>query len=107
LIQRCRQSADFVALRRGRRIGGRVLWMLYAPDEALSHPRVAFAIGRRAGGAVERNRLRRRLQSILRDRQDQLPPGRYLFGSRQRAGTVNYEAAQADIVHFLERVAPS
>lgn len=79
--------------------------MLYAPDDALSHPRVAFAIGRRAGGAVERNRLRRRVHAVLRDNQDRLPPGRYLFGSRQKADTVSYDAARADVLHFLGRVA--
>jgi ribonuclease P protein component len=39
---------------------------------------VAFAIGRKVGGAVVRNRLRRRLRSILRSLD--LAPGGYLVG---------------------------
>ena len=103
VIERCRHGSDFAALRRGRRVGGRVLWMLYAPDEGLSHPRVAFAIGRRSGGAVERNRLRRRIQSVLREQVEDMPAGRYLFGARQRAATVSYPAAREDVLHLLER----
>lgn len=78
--------------------------MLYAPDSSLSHPRVAFAIGRRAGGAVQRNRLRRRVQAILRDLGEELTPGRYLFGARQPAGSITFSQARDDILHFVERV---
>ncbi|MDG2112857.1 MAG: ribonuclease P protein component [Actinomycetota bacterium] len=103
MIERCRHGSDFAALRRGRRVGGRVLWMLYAPDDALDHPRVAFAIGRRVGSAVERNLLRRRIQSVLRETDQDIPAGRYLFGARQRASTVTYSAAREDVLHFLDR----
>jgi ribonuclease P protein component len=46
-------------------------------------PRVAFAIGRACGPAVQRNRVRRRLRALLHDRE--LPPGLYLFGARPAA----------------------
>lgn len=44
-------------------------------------PRVAFTIGRSAGNAVVRNRIRRRLRAGLRELQlgDRLPPGAYLL----------------------------
>ena len=44
-------------------------------------PRVAYAVGRRAGGAVARNRLRRRLRAAIRAHAGELEPGRaYLVG---------------------------
>lgn len=39
---------------------------------------MAFAIGRQVGGAVVRNRLRRRLRAVLRSLD--LAPGAYLVG---------------------------
>lgn len=42
---------------------------------------VAFAVGRRTGGAVTRNRIRRRLRSALRLEADSLEPGAYLIGA--------------------------
>jgi ribonuclease P protein component len=43
-------------------------------------PRVAYAIGRKVGNAVERNRIRRQLRTIVRDLAPQLRPGMYLIG---------------------------
>jgi ribonuclease P protein component len=40
-------------------------------------PRVAYAIGKRVGGAVERNRVRRRLRNVMADLDP--APGRYLI----------------------------
>lgn len=59
------------------------LWCSFVPDSRLVPPRVAFAIGRATGSAVERNRLRRRLRSLLRDRP--IPPGLYLIGAQAHA----------------------
>lgn len=49
-------------------------------DPSYSSPCVAFAFGRSVGSAVDRNRLRRQLRSVLREREAALPPGAYLFG---------------------------
>lgn len=81
--------------------------MLYAPDPTLEHPRVAFAIGRRSGGAVQRNRLRRRVQAVLRTFDGVIPPGRYLFGARTRASDVSFAAAREDVEHLLSRAGAS
>ncbi len=44
-------------------------------------PRVAFAVGRRAGGAVARNKVRRRLRAATRAHAGEFEPGRaYLVG---------------------------
>jgi ribonuclease P protein component len=40
--------------------------------------RVAYAVGRKAGGAVVRNRCRRRLRAIAAEIAPELPPGAYL-----------------------------
>jgi ribonuclease P protein component len=104
LIDRCRQRADFDVLGRGRRIGGRVLWARVVLDEDLEHPRVAFAIGRNKGCAVDRNRLRRRIQAVLRSRADSLPKGTYMFGSRSRARDVTFDEVVEDIEYVLAEV---
>jgi len=44
---------------------------------------VAFAVGKATGGAVVRNRVRRRLRAALRELlvDGRLPPGTYLLGA--------------------------
>jgi ribonuclease P protein component len=49
----------------GRTRSHPLLVVHYAPN-ALDHDRFALSTGRRLGGAVARNRLRRRLREILR-----------------------------------------
>lgn len=49
-------------------------------DPSYSSPCVAFAFGRAVGSAVDRNRLRRQLRAVLRQRSETMRPGAYLFG---------------------------
>lgn len=60
-------------------------------DSSLDAPLVAFAIGRTAGTAVERNRARRRLREILRRHTSDLIPGLYLWGLTRPAAAVTFE----------------
>ena len=51
---------------------------------------MAYAIGRNAGGSVQRNRIRRRLRAVLAEleRGGRLPPGAYLIGAGGPAMTM-------------------
>jgi ribonuclease P protein component len=83
LIHRVRTRTEFDLIgRRGRRVRDELLWCSHLHDPSISPPRVAFAIGRAHGSAVERNRLRRRLRAALRrlDSTGRLAPGMYLMG---------------------------
>ena len=59
-------------------------------------PRVAYSVGRRVGGAVVRNRLRRRLRSAVADIPG-LVPGAYLVGVSPRATALAYEDLKAQV----------
>ena len=71
-------------------------------------PRLAFAIGRRVGHAVERNRLRRRLRAIFADlaRQDPvtLQPGAYLVGCQVGAVGLTHEELREHVSRALTRI---
>jgi ribonuclease P protein component len=56
--------------------------------DGLGPPRVAFAVGRRAGGAVARNRARRRLREVARA--SSLPAGAWLIGAGPGVATASY-----------------
>lgn len=52
------------AIREGQRVSHRLLTLAHRPN-GLPHNRYAYATPRRIGGAVVRNRVRRRLRAIL------------------------------------------
>jgi ribonuclease P protein component len=82
LIWPIRERSSFRALATGRRRRRGVVVVTSAVvGPPCEPPRVAYAVGRRAGGAVTRNRVRRRLRAATRAHAEQLEPGcAYLVG---------------------------
>ena len=68
-----------------------------------SQIRLAFALTRQVGGAVVRNRIRRRLRAILANlaRQDQVPPGVLLVSARPEALQRRPDELRDDVIHLL------
>lgn len=98
-LWRVRDVATFAALARTPHRARRgPVWVRWVPSPPVGPPRVAFAIGRKAGGAVVRNQLRRRLRAALRALE--LPDGAYLVGvGGAEASSLSY----ADLNACLER----
>ena len=74
-------------------------------DETLTQPAVAYAFGRHLGGAVVRNRLRRRLRELLRARADRLTPGCYLIGATSGATKLSWTDLAVQVDALLVRCA--
>ena len=72
------------------------------PDEP---PRVAYAIGRKVGNAVQRNRIRRQLRTILRQLAPQLRPGKYLIGVAPPPTPLRYGELQRTVMRALDAIA--
>ncbi|MGH9156145.1 MAG: ribonuclease P protein component [Acidimicrobiales bacterium] len=89
MIGRVGDRASFSALaahgRRARSGPITVTWV-GGPGDA---SQVAYAIGRRVGGAVQRNRLRRRLRAIVAELAPDLPAGTYLVSAGPAATTTS------------------
>ena len=82
MIWRIRDRVVFDRFRRdGRRARVGSLWMTVITDPQAVPPRVAYAVGRSVGSAPMRNRVRRRLRSLVRARAHELAPGWYLIGA--------------------------
>lgn len=117
MIWRIRQRSAFERLRRegvrirpltsspplGEAHRQRSLWCSYLPDTDPSPPRVAFAIGRKVGPAVVRNRVRRQVRAILHEQQQlgQLVAGHYLFGAHPSVVTLGYADLRAEVLEIL------
>ena len=97
--------------RRGRSVSTRWLvlyWFAREDDEDV--PRLGLAIPRAVGGAVERNRLKRRLREIWRTLDDRVTPGRdYVLVARpglaEPAESRGQEWLSERVVEVLEKAA--
>ena len=77
----------------------------FLADETEIPPRVGFAVGRRVGPAVTRNRVRRRLRAIMQDvdpeSEADLAPGAYLVGAGPAAATQSYRELRGQVAECL------
>jgi ribonuclease P protein component len=103
LIGRISQKGVFERLsREGTYARHDGLWVSCLQDPSLSRPHVAYAIGRSAGNAVKRNRLRRQLRHLMAARASTLRPAWYLVGVSSGASITPVEsrlAAALTLVH--------
>jgi ribonuclease P protein component len=72
-------------------------------DPSLEGPQVAFAIGRTAGTAVKRNRVRRQLREVLRKNSTDLSPGLYLLGLTRPAADISYSDVSQSVVGLMSK----
>jgi len=107
---RLRASADFQrARRRGRTVQGQWLTVTYARAEAVAEgdeppARIGFSVSRRVGGAVVRNRVKRRLREIMRKRLSHVAPGwDIVITARASAAEAEYPALEEDVRELFSR----
>jgi ribonuclease P protein component len=103
---RITDRGTFEALRRSpRRVRRGPITISFVEDEPGKTPRVAYAIGRRVGGAVHRNRLRRRLRAIAFELGPDLQPGAYLIAAAPAAAGLSYGELRTIVSEGVETVA--
>ncbi|MDQ2727383.1 MAG: ribonuclease P protein component [Actinomycetota bacterium] len=90
-VWRVQRRSSFENFGRGRRGRAGPITVSWVPGQPTEPPRVAYAIGKRVGPAVVRNRLRRRLRMIVREVAPTLPPGAYLIGAGPPAALSSYD----------------
>ncbi|HEV2451284.1 MAG TPA: ribonuclease P protein component [Streptosporangiaceae bacterium] len=101
---RMRKRAEFTAaIRQGSRAGRRLIsgHLIVRAAAADESPRIGFVVSRAVGGAVQRNKVRRRLRHLARGYLDSLPGGSLLV---VRAHPPAAAARQADLAAELDLV---
>lgn len=104
MIGRIRDRATFEELRqRGRRRRVGSVTAVYVNGEPDRTARVAYAVGRNVGGAVQRNRLRRRLRAVVNDLD--LEPGAYLLAAGPKACELGFEELKVTVAKAMTAAA--
>ena len=83
---------------------GRLMMLNAMPVESSGPWRAGFVTSGRLGGAVARNRVRRRLREIVRRHQHDLRQGVwFVIIARHQAATARYDALEDEWLHLARR----
>ena len=111
LIGRVQDRRTFIEMRRsGLRLRSPSVSLSYvgALDQGAQPPRLALAVSKKVGNAVERNLLRRRIRSAFRelagDPTVDLPPGAYLLSAHPTALTSTFEGLTMELRQLVVRL---
>jgi ribonuclease P protein component len=104
---RLRRSVDFGrAVRLGRRFAAPSLVVHVLSGEDAAAVRVGFVVSRAVGGAVVRNRVKRRLRHLVAERLDLVPQGvSIVVRATPPAATSDYTILGHDLDRCLRRMA--
>ncbi len=107
-MQRLRSPRDFQRVRaQGKRVSGAVLFLGYAArseSDDSGFTRIGFSVSRRVGGAVIRNRVKRRLREVIRRELARIAPGYDLvITARPGAADARMETLKQDVAVLLAR----
>ena len=102
--QRLRKAADFQRVRARRRSWAHPLLVLYAAENGTDQSRVGIVAGRWVGTAVARNRVKRRIREIVRERFARIAPGYDLvWQARADVASADHDALVAAVEQLLRR----
>jgi ribonuclease P protein component len=104
---RLRRSADFGAAVRGGRRAGTGSLVVHVAREVTGEepPRMGFVVSKAVGGAVARNRTKRRLRALARPLVGQLPAGsRVVVRANPTAASLPTPALERDLRGALARL---
>lgn len=102
MVWRVTDRATFLALRRSRqRARCGPINVNFTRDDGPMQAKVGYAVGKRVGGAVVRNRLRRRLRSVVSEVEEQLRPGSYLVTAAPEANGLTHEELKRRVVRAM------
>jgi ribonuclease P protein component len=96
-----RARTEFTAtVRGGARAAVPTVVVHVAAGPGATQPQVGFVVSRGVGGAVVRNRVRRRLRHLMRERLDRLPPAARVV---VRANPAAADRSSAQLAADLDR----
>ncbi|MGO9028376.1 MAG: ribonuclease P protein component [Acidimicrobiales bacterium] len=102
-VDRIRSRSTFERLRSsGKRGTSGPVRVKFVKEPSWSRAQFAYALGKNLGGAVVRNRLRRRLRAVVAELGPGLPPGAYLVSTSPAVTGLTFDELRMAMDQALE-----
>lgn len=103
-MERLKNAREFSAVyNQGKPHFGKYVVISVLPTEQ-EISRVGFAVGKKVGNAVTRNKIKRRLRAIIQDQSKQIVPGFDLIvGAKRNSVTADFKDLHEDVCRVLGR----
>jgi ribonuclease P protein component len=100
------KHADFqVVYKQGRKHFSGNMTAFYRENQSIARPRVGFTVGKVLGGAVDRNRIRRRMRSAVRNHLRELArPLDVVLHPRKSVLNLQFSQLDAEIMQVFAAV---
>ena len=100
------RRAEFEAVYRGGRRRASAQFAAFARANGLGHSRVGISVKKAVGGAVVRNRIKRRIREILRQNFSEIPSGwDIVIHPRSSVAGAEFSALTAELLRLLQTTA--
>lgn len=99
---RIKKSKEIDAIIHRKQRIGNDFFVVYYKENNLTHFRFAISIGRKYGNAVNRNKIKRQIRSIVRN-QSSLPNYDYVIVVKKKADTLTYQTMVETITKQLNK----
>jgi len=101
---RLRRNSDFQRVRQSGKFKASPLLVLAFLRNELDHSRFGFAVSKRIGNAVQRNKIKRRMREAIRLRLSHIKPGfDCVFIARQPIREATYQDIEQTLEYLLNR----
>ena len=102
---RLRRPSQYQAVRQARKVAHGRLFSLALSEQPSSITQCGFIVSRRVGGAVTRNRVKRRLRHLYRHERSTLTPGLWLvLGTKPAAAHASLVDLRAEWLRLGKRL---
>lgn len=100
-VYRVKKNNEIDAIIHHKKSSGDKFFVIYYQKTAAPHFRFAISIGRKYGGAVQRNKIKRQLRMIMHNHSKDIPTFDYVIVVKKDANTLPFEKIEANILKHL------
>ncbi len=100
-VYRIKKNNEIDAIIQNKKSVGDKFFVVYYKENTLAHFRFAISIGRKYGGAVQRNKIKRQIRMILHNQAKGITPFDYVIVVKKDASLLSFQEIEANITkHF-------